>query len=169
MRHWDSIFHVGNRVFHTRVPCSFVFPMFFLLRFPLFFILKNKPTNPKTPTYGRNHTHFRNKPTNHKNGFGSDWEITPKPHPPMRSEHCRRWRWSSQEEPRSSATEVQIAEEWVRCFWLIWVCCFLLLCWFAFFFVISVCEFVNEERRKMKKEERRTQGKRKSKEYKTRV
>ena len=36
--------------------------------------LKNLETNPQTPTHGRNHTHFRNKPINHKNGFGLGWE-----------------------------------------------------------------------------------------------
>ena len=36
--------------------------------------LNNPKTNPETPTYRKNHTHFRNKFTNHKNGFGSGWE-----------------------------------------------------------------------------------------------
>ena len=31
-------------------------------------------TNPQTPTHGRNHTHFKNKPINRKNGFGSGRE-----------------------------------------------------------------------------------------------
>ena len=55
-------FIVANRVGECRVP-------WFFIPFPSFFIQTHKH-----PTHGRNHTHFRNKPTNHKNSFGSSWE-----------------------------------------------------------------------------------------------
>ena len=71
-------------------------------------------TNPQTTTHGRNHTHFRNKPTNHKNGFGFGWE---------------RWArvWTTvdggddgrRKSQGGSTIEVQRAKAWVHCFWLI--------------------------------------------------
>jgi len=99
--------------------------------------------NPQTPTHGRNHTHFKNKPTNHKNGFGSGRERWAEFGPPLMVAMMVKGRakealpWNFKEQRRGF-----VVFYWSR-FVISMLICLLLRSSFAFFFVISAFFFLH--------------------------
>ena len=122
-------FIVANRVGECRVP-------WFFIPFPSFFIQTHKH-----PTHGRNHTHFRNKPTNHKNGFGSSWERWIGDQTTVDGGNGGPWKELDHRSSESRGVGLLFLIDLGLLFFSSLLIC-LLLCWFAFFFVIYAFFFV---------------------------